>query len=240
MRVFAAMALIAAAATASCSSGWFRQYEYVEDIYLSLDGTATVYVNSSIPALDALRGASFDPSPAAPIDRTAVRDYFSSGVAHARPISTSRRSNRRFVHVRVDVDDIRRLSEVRPFAWSSYRFRREGELYVYRQTIGASARKDVGKVGWTGQELVAVRLHLPSKIEYHNTDGLKPANVLVWEQRLDDRLRGVPLTLDARMRTQSILYRTLWLFVGTLGAVAVTFVLVIWWVMRRGGTGSSS
>jgi hypothetical protein len=236
MRVFAAMALIAAA-TASCSgSGWFRQYEYVEDIYLSLDGTATVYVNSSVAALDALRGASFDPSPAAPVDRTAVREYFSRAVAHARPVTTSRHSNRRFVHVRVDVDDIRRLNEAPPFAWSSYRFRREGELYVYRQTIGASAHKDVGKVGWTGQELVAFRLHLPSKIVYHNTlpDNLKPGNILVWEQRLDERLRGVPLTLDARMRTESILYRTLWLFLATLGAVAITFVLVIWAVMRHG------
>ena len=34
----------------------FRQYEYEEDIYLSLDGSATVYVNTSVAALDALRG----------------------------------------------------------------------------------------------------------------------------------------------------------------------------------------
>ena len=34
---------------AACSGGGlFRQYQYEEEIYLSLDGTATVYVNSSI------------------------------------------------------------------------------------------------------------------------------------------------------------------------------------------------
>src|SRR5262245_37948234 len=35
----------------SCSgAGLFRQYEYEEEMYLSLDGSATVYVNSSIAA----------------------------------------------------------------------------------------------------------------------------------------------------------------------------------------------
>ena len=47
-------------------------------------------------------------------------------------------------------------------------------------------------------------------------------------------LRGAPLTLDARMDTQSILYRTLWLFAATFLAVAAAFGAAIWWVMRRG------
>jgi hypothetical protein len=47
-------------------------------------------------------------------------------------------------------------------------------------------------------------------------------------------VKGEPLTLDARMETQSILYRTLWLFGATFAAVAVSFALVIWWVLRRG------
>ena len=33
---------------------------------------------------------------------------------------------------------------------------------------------------------------------------------------------------------ESILYRTLWLFAATFVAVALTFGLVIWWVVRRG------
>ena len=36
------------------------------------------------------------------------------------------------------------------------------------------------------------------------------------------------------MQTQSILYRTLWLFGFTFLAVAVVFAGVIWWVLRRG------
>src|SRR5438477_1720074 len=101
----------------SCGgAGVFRQYEYEEDVYLSLDGSATVYVNSSVPALDALRGASFDPAPNAGLDRNQVREFFETPVTHVtRTVATSRRSNRRFVHVRLDVADVGRLNEAAPF-----------------------------------------------------------------------------------------------------------------------------
>lgn len=54
--------------------------------------------------------------------------------------------------------------------------------------------------------------------------------------QLADRLRGTPLTLEARMQTQSILYRTLWLFAITFVVVAIVFAAVIWWVLQRGKT----
>ena len=38
------------------------------------------------------------------------------------------------------------------------------------------------------------------------------------------------------MQTQSILYRTLWLFAATFLAVAVAFAITIWWILRRGKT----
>jgi hypothetical protein len=228
---------LAALSAASCSSGGlFRQYEYEEDIYLSLDGTATVYVNSSVAALDALRGASLDASPSAALDRDAVRRFYTTPVTRVRQVSQSRRSGRRFVHVRIDVDDVRRMGAAPPFQWSKYEFRRQDDLYLYLQTLGASARKDVGKVGWKGDELVAFRLHLPSKIAYHNAGpaNFKRGNILLWEQPLSARLRGDALVLDARMQTQSILYRTLLLFGGTFLAVAATFVVVIALVFRGG------
>jgi hypothetical protein len=151
-------------------------------------------------------------------------------------VSQSRRSGRRFLHVRIDVDDIRRLGAAPPFQWSRYEFRRQDDLYLYLQTLGASARTDVGKVGWKGDELVAFRLHLPSKIAYHNAGpaNFKRGNILLWEQPLSARLRGDALVLDARMQTQSILYRTLLLFGGTFLAVAATFVVVVALVFRGG------
>jgi hypothetical protein len=223
---------------AGCSAGrFFRPYEYEEDMYLSLDGSATVYVNSSIAALNALRGTSFDAGPRARIDREQVRSYFETPVTHVHGrVATSRRSDRQFVHVRLDVPDIRRLHEAAPFAWSTYQFTRDNSQYLYEQQVaGPPSPATVADQGWSGREMVAFRLHLPSKITFHNT-GTNPrrGNILVWEQTLAERLHGVPLTLEARMQTQSILYRTLWLFGATFVTVAVSFGLLLWWILRRG------
>jgi hypothetical protein len=222
--------------TVACggASSIFRQYEYEEEIYLSLDGTATVYVNSSLAALNALRGTSFDARPTARVDAPAIRAFFNSPTTRVTRVSQSRRNGRRYVHVRLDADDARRLSDVPPFGWSTYDFRRDGDVFTYRQTVGDSATKGEAVQVWNGREIVAFRLHLPSKIRYHNTRPEVRGNILVWEQSLADRLRSQPLMLEARMDPQSILYRTLWLFGITFVAVGIAFVLVIWWVMRRG------
>jgi hypothetical protein len=231
--------IVSVGASACGAGGYFRQYEYEEDLYLSLDGSATVSVTSSLAALNALRGTSFDTSPAASLDRDAVQRFFDTAVTHvSRNPSTFRRNGRRFVHVRMEVPDVRRLPEAPPFAWSTYEFGRfasDSRLYAYTQTVAGPAAAAPDDHRWNGRELVAFRLHLPSKIAYHNTGTtVKRGNILVWEQSLTDRLRAVPLTLEARMETQSILYRTLWLFAATFAAVAVTFALVIWWILRRG------
>jgi hypothetical protein len=226
------------ASTVACggATSIFRQYEYEEEVYLSLDGTATVNVNSSLAALNALRGTSFETAPNVRVDTAAIRAYYAGPTARVTRVSQSSRNGRRYVHVRLEVDDVRRLGEIAPFAWSKYELRQDGNLFIYRQTVGESAGKDAGTAGWNGREVVAFRLHLPSKIRYHNTRREIRGNILEWEQPLADRLHSVPLVLDARMDTQSILYRTLWLFGATFVAVAVAFVVVIWWVMRRGKT----
>jgi hypothetical protein len=234
--MLAQVALAATIAVGCASGALFQQYEYEEDIYLALDGTATVYVNSSVPALNALRGTSLNASPTARLDRDAVRRFYSTPVTHVTQISQSRRNGRRFLHVRLDVDDVRRLGATAPFQWSRYEFKRQDDLYVYQQILGAAANKSVGDVGWSGNERVAFRLHLPSKIAYHNAgvENFKRGNILVWEQSLNERLHGKPLFLDARMQTQSILYRTLLLFGATFVAVAATFAIVIALILRGG------
>ena len=194
-----------------------------------------MYVNASVPALDALRGASFDPAPNARFDRQGVRDFFTTPVTRVTRVSNSRRNKRRFVHVRMDVDDIRRLGEAAPFAWSSYHFVAEGDHFVYRQVVGPAAAKEVGTVNWTGQELIAFRLHLPSTVIDDNAgeENHRRGNILVWEQPLVDRLKGGPLELAAQMESESILAHTLWLFGGTAVGVALAFGLVVLVIRRR-------
>jgi hypothetical protein len=78
-------------------------------------------------------------------------------------------------------------------------------------------------------------MHIPSEIPFHNSP--RPpqrGNILEWEQPLAARLRGTPLELRVTMEPRSILYSTLILFGSTILAVAATFAIVIWWVVRRG------
>jgi hypothetical protein len=248
-RGVAAACLVAIAiAAAGCRGGLFRSYEYEEEMYLALDGTATVFVNSSIPALNALRGTSFDEDPRTPVDRDAVRAYFTTPVTRVTRVTVSRRDGRRHVHVRIAVDDVRRLAEAPPFSWSTYHLASDDELVRFRQVVAPGRARAPAELsvqaeppagarptGWEGDELVAFRVHIPSEIVYHNAGPENPqrGNILVWEQSLAARLRGEPLELEARMEPRSILYTTLWLFGGTLLAAILTFAGVIWWLVRR-------
>ena len=231
-----ALALAALAATLSCQSILPTQYEYDEEINLSLDGSATMFVNGSVPALMALRGMPLDPGPAAPLDREAVRQFFtSSGVRVAR-IGTSRRNGRRYVHVKLEVSDVRTLHETRAFAWERVALAHTGDQYVYTGTVGAPEGAPPPTPGWTGGEVVAFRLHLPARIRYHNapTRRVERGNILEWEQSLTDRLKGEPVHIEARMDQESILYSTLLLFGLMALLVSMIFGVLIWWIVRKG------
>ena len=212
-----------------------RHYEYDERVDLSLDGSAVIDVNASLAALVALHGARLDLDPEARFDRRAIRQLFEGQGVTIAEIGAFRRYGRRFTHVRLLVNDIRRLSQIAPLSWSRYSLERTDREYRFVQIVGPPVRGDVGDVGWTGDEVVAFRLHLPSKINFHNSpDDLERGNILVWEQTLRDRLAGAPLHMEARMETQSILYRTLWLFAGTFLAAMAVLGILIWWVGRKG------
>ena len=232
------LALVAASAmlAMACTTLLPRQYEYDEEVNLSLDGSATVYVNGSVPAFVALHGIDLDTRPTARLDRAAVRRFYASDVASVTRLSVSRRNGRRFIHLRIAVSDIRQLSKAAPFAWSTYAMQRRGEQYVYTQRVGAPTGRDVGDVRWRGNELVAFRMHLPARILYHDAPSkqVERGNILVWEQTLADRLKGTPVHIEARMESQSILYSTITLFGAMAAVVVVLFAGIIWWVVRKG------
>ena len=222
--------------TSACSSLLKPQYEYEEDLFLALDGSATVNLNASVPALVEMRGIDLNVNPRTRFDRDRVRAFFEGPGATVTAVSSSRRHGRRFVHVSVEVADVRSLSRLAPFAWSSYQLERDGEVFDFKQAVGAAAQKGVTDVGWDGSEQVAFRLHLPSKIPYHNAPSreIERGNIVVWEQSLTDRMRGTPVDIQVQMESRSILARTLLLFGATIVAALSALALVIWWVSRRG------
>ena len=215
-----------------------REYEYEEELYLSLDGSATLNVHASVASLVALRGADLDPDPRARIDRDEVRTLFEGEGAQAS-VSLARRDSRRFVHASVRVDDVRNLSRLAPFAWSVYRFERRGDMFEYRQVVGPSVGGESPAIQWTGEETVLFRMHLPSEILLHNAPSreVERGNILEWEQPLAERLAGRPVDVEVHLESESILYTTLLLFGSTIVAAAVTIALVIWWIARRGRSG---
>lgn len=234
--------LLVLTVSAACQSGGggasplVKHYEYEEEIFLSLDGTATVYINASVPALVSLRGLTLDTRPNARFEKNLVRAAYESPVTEVVRVSNWRRFGRRFAHVRIKVSDVRQLAKVAPLAWSTYEMGERDGLITYRQVMGAAAGRDVGNVGWKGNELMAVRLHLPARIRYHNAgkDNLKRGNILVWEQAFAARQTGSPLEIEARMDRQSILYSTLKLF-AVSGAIALAVLaVIIAWVVRLG------
>jgi len=250
------LAIIMTAVAAACGGArpslFAPDYEYEEDLTLSLDGSATLVVNASAAALAALRGIHLtgDPRSRADVLKEEARTAFASPYAQVTSVSVWTRYGRRFVGVRLRVPDVRALPKAAPFAWSTYELGEQGDQVIFRQTVSGKGTPDPN-AGWRGHELVAFRLHLPARIRFHNSRDVRTGaprdvgrgNILTWEQTLRDRLAGKPIAwsedhrpgvMEAHMDRESILYRTLWLFgIAFAGAVAVLAGL-IWLTMRRG------
>ena len=249
IRLTAGLLAVFLVAAAGCRGGLLgKQYEYEEDLTLDIDGSAVLVVNSSLAALAALRGLPVPTDSAERLDRDQIRALFESPVSDVTRVSRPwRRKGRRFVQIRVEVPDIRKLSEAAPFAWSKYEFGPDKDVqgkHVYKQSVGPSALQPgtLKNYGWDGSEIVAFRLHLPSKILFQNardidtneTAQASRGNIVAWEQHLADRLEGRPVDIHVEMESESILYRTLWLFGAAFLAAVIVLASLIWWTMRRG------
>jgi hypothetical protein len=229
-----------------CNRVLGREYEYEEDTTLSLDGSAIVYINTSIAALVALRGFDLNPDTRARFDQAFVanvRRQAEAGGCVIDSVSTTSwyRSGRRFLQLRVRVPDIRHAATCSLLSWSKYAYTDDGKEIALRQDLGPSSGKDVAGVNWDGSEFVAFKLHLPSKITFHNVRDLdsglvtppKRGNILVWEQRLSDRRAGKPLSMEMRMERESILRRTMMLFAAAFVAAVAVMGGAIWWTLKR-------
>ena len=231
----------------SCSNPLARQYEYDEQTYLSTDGSATVILSASVASLVAMRGLQLDPSPNARITSDDVRRVFeAAGCIVERAARPWRRSGRRFVQARIRVADVRKAASCGVLAWSTYGFEVSPNEIRYTQNVGAPAGTVPAVappgINWTGNELVAFKMHLPSRITYQNVKLLatgengetERGNILTWEQFLKDRLAGTPIAIEVRTEAESILFHTVSLFAGAFVAAVIVLILLIWWTIRRG------
>jgi hypothetical protein len=255
----AAVAIILAALVTACNgSGPLgalgTEYEYEEDLKIGLDGSATLVVNASIPALVVLRGLPLNTELKTRGDQLTkqLQDLYASPFTRVGRISNWTRHGRRYVGIHLVVSDVRELPKLGPFSWAKYELREDGEQVVFRQTLSkpVAAEDALARAKFTGDEIVAFRLHLPARIRFQNSHYLdrpdsRPAsrgNILTWEQRLGQRMEGKPIAyaedrtpdvMEVRMDRQSILYRTLWLFGLAFLAALLVIAGLVWMTMRR-------
>ena len=252
--VVLALAVLATACSGRGGSPLGPQYEYEEDLTLRMDGSASMVVNASVPALVLLRGLDLPADVKSRADqlKEQVRAIYASGETHVTRVSTWTRQGRRFVGVTVRIDNIRTLPTVAPFSWANYDLHDQGAEVIFRQRMSKPvSTRSLQEVGLTGNEIVAFRLHLPARIRFQNSryldrDQSRPAargNIITWEQRLEDRLKGQPIAyaqdktpdvMEVLMDRESILYRTLWLFGLAFAAALAVLGGLIWFTMRRG------
>lgn len=229
-----------------CNRVLGRDYEYEEDATLALDGSAIVNINASIASLVALRGLDLDANPRARFDQQYVanvrRQAEAAGCAVERVSSTSwYRNGRRFIQIRLNVPDIRNAAQCGLLSWTKYTYSDSGTAISLRQDVGAPVGKDVAAVNWDGSEFVAFKLHLKSKITFHNMRDIetgttmKPlrGNILAWEQTLTDRRAGKPLVMQMQMERESILRRTLLLFAAAFVLAILMMGGAVWWTLKR-------
>ena len=261
MRAVVAALVVATVAAALTACNGQRgplgpEYEYEEDLTLALDGSATLIVNASVPALIALRGLPLSAELKTRGDQltTELQALYGSPYTRVGRISNWTRHGRRYVGIHLTVSDVRELPKVAPFSWAKFELREEGEQVVFRETLSrpAVAPDALAKARLAGDDIVAFRLHLPARIRFQNSHYLdrpesRPAsrgNILTWEQRLGQRLDGKPIAyaadrtpdvMEARMDRQSILYRTLWLFGLAFLAALLAIAGLVWLTMRRAG-----
>jgi hypothetical protein len=243
----AVLALFATVMSSACSNPFAPQYEYEEQVYLSVDGQATVVIDSSFAALVALRGGAIDPAILTAADRNAVKQIVSAAGCSVDSVSRFwTRSGRRFVQIQVSAADVRELPKCKLLAWSTYAFGPvENAGLRYEQQVSAPSPgatiAETGAATWDGNELVAFKLHLPSRITYQNVKllngengGTERGNILTWAQTLTDRRAGKPVSMRADMDSTSILHTTLWLFAGAFAGAVGLLLLIIWLVVRKG------
>jgi hypothetical protein len=156
-----------------------------------------------LAALVALRGLSIDPSPSSSIDRDGIRRAVEAAGCAVDSVSRPwTRSGRRFVQIQIAIADVRQPQSCGLLAWSSYSLTPiDPDGLEFQQTVGPPPKiLAASPAGWNGTELVAFKLHAPSRIRYQNikrldgTNGeFERGNILTWEQRLNDRLAGTPV-----------------------------------------------
>ena len=216
-------------AAAACNGRLFgKQYEYEEDLISRSTAPRPSIVNASIPALVALRGLPLDPSPSAPPDRAKIRAAYESPVTKvtrvsprgaARAAASSRsvsrpatsRSSARRRRCRGRATSSPRAAGTTSSSRTSGpprcgRARCRTSAGTAARSSGSGCTCPAGSSGTT--RAISRRTDRAARPRQHPRLGAASGR---------SAGRGPP-DIKVEMDSQSILYRTLWLFGGAFAA----------------------
>jgi hypothetical protein len=221
-----AVALLALAALRGCVA-----YEYEHEFWIRVDGSGTVNVTGRPELWTAFKGVAVPAEEDAA--RAAARKVFEDSGLRVRRVTVTSRGGRSYLFVSADFEDVNRLAGTPAFPDLQLALRPDGERL---RLDGTWARPPAARGSPSGDGLMAVRFHLPSKVYEHRNamDGVERGNIVGWKQEVRGALAGGRLEVGALIDKRSILVSTIGLFaVAILLALSMLAGLILW-VRRRG------
>jgi hypothetical protein len=210
------------------------RYEYEHEIWLKVDGSGQIAVTGRPSLWTAFKGLPLDENDPAAIKK-AARELFERSGLEVRKVQLVRRRGHRYLYVAADFKDVNRISYTPAFPDLRLGLRHEAG----RLELDGSWQRPLEAVPGTAEErdgLMAVRLHLPSKVYSHRraAEGVERGNILSWRQETSEALDGGRIEFGAELDERSILLSTVMLFAGAVVIAVLLLALALWVLVRRG------
>ncbi|HSB60268.1 MAG TPA: hypothetical protein VLI67_01020 [Vicinamibacteria bacterium] len=219
--------------------GGCLRYEYEHEFWLRVDGSGAVNVTGRPALWTAFKGLGGAAGPEAAAGVEAARALFERSGLRVRRATLTRREGRPYLFVSAEFDDVNALPRTPAFPDLEIALRKEQDRLVLE---GSWARPEgTAEVGAPvgapdRQGLMAVRLHLPSKVYAHKNahDGVERGNIVGWRQGVGEALDGRALDFGAEMDDRSILLSTVMLFGSAILLALLLLAGGLWALVRRG------
>jgi hypothetical protein len=211
------------------------RYEYEQELWLRADGTGSLQVTGRPALWAAFKGVGRPEDPEKTISQEALRRLFETSGLRVRRVLRTRRAGRTYYFVAADFGSVNALGGTPAFPDLTLNLQRAGERVRvagrWSPPQPAVVQRDSDRLG-----LMAVRLHLPSKVYEHRnaSEGVERGNILTWRQDVARALDGHALELGATMDRRSILLTTVTLFGEALLAAVAFVALLVYLAYRRG------
>jgi hypothetical protein len=225
-----ALVLLLVAGLRSCV-----RYEYEHELWLDVDGSGRVNVTGRPDLWAAFKGLPPEADEDALEHR--VRALFEASGLRVRRVDVTHRRGRAYLFVSAAFDDVNRLGGTPAFPDLRLALRPDGErLRLEGEWKRPPAAGPAAAPAAESDGLMAVRLHLPSKIYEHQNahDGVERGNIVGWRQDVAAALAGRELPFGATLDRRSIFYSTVGLFAAAV-ALALALLAAMVFVVRRKG-----